>query len=281
VASVFLHSSYRTFLKEQLAERLKRNPAYSARGFAQRLGITPPFLSEILKGKKNISGEKALQFSVRLGLETEEAEYFSLLAQLETVREPLLRESLLNRMGALNPHAAANVQDLSVDQFRSISDWYHLAIRNMTALAGFQLTPRNVAKRLGISTVEAELAIERLLRLGLIEKVPGTAAKFRKPARHSMVQSKAPNSALRAFHRQMMEKAIRSLETQSPQEKVVASQTIAIAEDSVEEADRLVDQFLRKFRKLTDNPKPKTQVYHLGIQFFNLTNGDKRRYEPT
>jgi hypothetical protein len=61
------------------------------------------------------------------------------------------------------------VHDLSLEVFRTLSDWYHLPILELTNVSSFELTPVSAAKALGISTAEAEAAIERLLRLELLE----------------------------------------------------------------------------------------------------------------
>jgi uncharacterized protein (TIGR02147 family) len=268
---VLEHTDYRAFLKNVLIERQRKNPSYSMRAFAQFLGITQAAVSQVLSGKKNLSSETALQVASKLRLGAAETEYFCLLVQLSAAKRPLAKESILNKLNSLNPQRP--VRELSVDYFRSISDWYHLVIRNMTEIEGVDFSPKAIAARLGITPLEAEAAIERLCRLELIEKDPEREGRYRKTADYVLTQSAVPNEALRAFHRQMMEKAVESLTTQTPREKVVGSETFAIDTGCLEEARRITEEYFQKMLALSRNPSKKTQVFHLGVQFFNVTRG--------
>lgn len=263
------HTNYRAFLKSVLVERQSKNASYSMRAFAQVLGITQAGVSQVLSGKKNLSSETALQVASRLSLGELETEYFCLLVQLEATKKPLAREAVLKKINVLNPKRP--VRELSVDFFRSISDWYPLVIRNMTEIEGVDFTPKAIAKRLGITSLEAETAIERLCRLELIEADPTCPGRYRKTQDYVVAKSAVPSEALRSFHRQMMEKASESLTTQSPQEKVIGSETFAIDTDCLEEARRITEDYFQRMLSLSKSSQKKTQVYHLGVQFFNVT----------
>ncbi|MCM2278580.1 MAG: TIGR02147 family protein [Oligoflexia bacterium] len=266
---VLEHADYRAFLKGVVAQRKRNNPAYSLRAFARQIGIGQSALSQILAGRKNLSLERATQIATKLGLAAVETEYFLVLIQLETAKNVDLKKSLLARARSLNPRH--ETRDLSVDLFSVIADWYHFAIKNMTGLEGIEFAPAKIAKRLGISKIEAEAAIERLLRLELIEADPARAGKFRRVESFTLTRSATPNEALRRFHRQMLQKASEALETQTPRERFTGSETFAISEEHLPKAFALADEFLRKIAALSDESQHPTQVYHAGVQFFNLT----------
>lgn len=269
------HSNYRSFLKSALAERRKKNPAYSMRAFANQVGLTQSAVSQVFAGKKNLSLESATRIAAKLGLDEVESEYFRALVQLETTRNPDLKRSLVGRLQTLNPNR--ETRDLSVEFFSMIADWYHLVIKNMLDLDGFEFTPANVAKRLGISKIEVEAAIDRLVRLEAIEPREDGKPGYRRTQDHVMVRSAIPNEALRRFHRQMLEKAIDSLESQTPQEKVVGSETFPMSLEMLPEAQRLAEKFFAEMSALSTRSNSRTHVYHLGVQFFNLTPHSKRK----
>lgn len=102
--------------------------------------------------------------------------------------------------------------------------------------------------------------------------------RYRKTIPRPRVESKTPNAALRAFHRQTLGKAIDSLETQGPNEKVIGSETFAIDCDLLPEFRALADHFFNEALALAQKSKNKNQVYHLGVQFFRLTQsqGEKQ-----
>lgn len=243
------------------------------RAFASQVGLTQSALSQVLSGKKNLSVESATRIANKLGLNEVEIEYFRTLVQIETTKDPDLKESLYNRARSINPQR--DVRELTVEFFRMIADWYHLPIKNMVDLDRFEFTPANVARRLGISKLESEAAIERLIRLEMIEADPEKKGRYKKVAQYTVTRSAVPSEAIRRFHRQMLEKAIESLETQTPEEKIVGSETFSISEEVLPEANRLAEEFFQKMTALSAKSKKRTQVYHLGVQFFNLTKEGK------
>jgi len=196
---IFEHQNYRSYLKAVFADRAARRPAYSVRAFAKQLGLAQSFLAEILRNKKNLSPEGALRISSSLGLNREETDYFSSLVQLETTKDEDARASILDRIRGLRPQGG--ITDLSIDTFKVIADWYHIPILELTYLKGFEFTPANVAKRLGISVTEAEVGIERLLRVELLESVKG---KYRKTKDYVLFQSAIPNKAVTRFHQHFL-----------------------------------------------------------------------------
>jgi len=263
---IYEHNDYRIFLRNTLVERIAKNPSYSLRAMAQSLDVSPSTLSEVLKGKRNISSERAYIIASKLGLQSKEHEYFCLLVQMSNTSKVEIIESLQKKIEKLNPRKEV-VQNLTVDLFRTIADWYHSAILHMSELQGFQFKPSAIAQRLGISNFEAEAAIERLLRLGLLSQ--DDKGRFF-PTTEYLVEAKIPNESLQRFHKQMLEKAAESLRTQSPKEKLIRTETIAIDSKLLPEADELVEEFVTKMNQLFKRSKKKTAVYHLGIQFFNL-----------
>jgi uncharacterized protein (TIGR02147 family) len=271
---VLNYRSYRDFLRDELAVRITRNPAYSLRAMAQQLGIPGSSLCEVLKGRHHFSSERAGEIAESLGLDPQESQYFILLVQHERAKRDEARARLAARIDEIQSRKKQAV-DLSLDHFRLISDWYHYAIRALTELEGFRFTPANVARKLGISLVEAEAAIHRLLKLELLEEDPAKPGRYRKTAGNLRAQSVAPNTALRKYHRQLLEKAIASIETQNPDERLLQTQILAFSPEQLEEADRLTDEYFAKMSALSEKAPRKTAVYCLGSQLFRVSQNGK------
>jgi uncharacterized protein (TIGR02147 family) len=262
---IWEHTNYRGYLKSVLADRISHNSRYSLRAMAAQLGIAQSTFCDLLKGKKNISSEMAAKLSKRLGLNEGESEYFFLLVQAESARDPAFRESILNRLRTLNP--GLKNYDLSVDAFKVISTWYHTALYEYFELeADFKVD--EAVRRLGITRVEAEAALERLERLELIER---KGSRYRRVQGPFLAASAVPNEALRSFHRQMLQKAIECLETQSPHEKAIGTETFAFDASQLNEAKKIQEDCFKRMTALAAKSKKKTDVYHLGIHFFRIT----------
>src|ERR1039458_6348832 len=110
---IFEYENYRSYLKAELADRASKNEAYSLRAFAKSLGFSSSFISEVIQGKKTLSGDAASKIAMQLELNETESRYFTLLAQLECEKDPTYRESIQARLKSINPKR--DVSDLSVD----------------------------------------------------------------------------------------------------------------------------------------------------------------------
>ncbi len=147
--SVFTHHSYRSFLREVIAEKAQRNPSYSLRAMAQALDLAPSYLSTILKGEKNLSADTALRITKRLGLKAKETEYFCLLVQRDGAKSAEAREAIHQQLERLSPQTTGH--DLSVDHFRVISDWHHFGILAALELTNFSANARALAAALSVN----------------------------------------------------------------------------------------------------------------------------------
>src|SRR5688572_29404383 len=68
--------NYRLWLAEELAERTRRNPAYSLAAFSKSLGLSAPTLSQVLSGKRPLSRKAALKIVSRCGFSPDESNSF-------------------------------------------------------------------------------------------------------------------------------------------------------------------------------------------------------------
>jgi uncharacterized protein (TIGR02147 family) len=254
---------YRKILRNELEDRCQKNPRYSLRSFARDLGVSAPRLSRILNGRHGLSGEAAREIARRLNLSPSEQELFGTLVESEHARTSIVRNAARVRASELN----TAFQALGLDSFRVISDWYHLAILELTLVEGFQSDPAWIADQLGITQIEARSAVDRLLKFDLLKKTGGalraTGSNFANP-------EGLPNDAIRKFHRQILARADQALNFQGAEERESSNLTIAIDESTLPKARKLIREFTRKFDRELSQASKKTRVYNLTVQFFGL-----------
>src|SRR5437868_5669594 len=94
-------ANYRSFLKQAIARRTEKNPAFSMSALAKVTGISRTFFYDVLSGKKNLSTEAGAKVAARLGLSNVESELFGLLIQLETAKDPAFRQGLVDKIQIL------------------------------------------------------------------------------------------------------------------------------------------------------------------------------------
>lgn len=259
------YKNYRIYLKDELATRTQANSQYSLRAFARDLKVSPQILSLVMNGKKNISAEAAVAIANRLGLSTQETSYFRDLVELSQAKSDSLREIIRYRLGLYADNQPYRV--LQEDVFKIIADWHHYALLELTFTKGFKKDPSWVARRLGISALQAREAIERLLRLELLEEADGT---LRKTEVNIATTQDIPSAALKRLAFQFLEKAAEALEDQDVSERDFGSMTMAIDPDRIPEAKKMIRKFRRDLAILLETGK-RTEVYTFSSELFRVT----------
>lgn len=261
-------NDYKTILKEELAARCRQNPRYSLRAFARDLKLAPSRLSEILAGKQGLSREAAVKVAQALGYGAGETERFCDLVESLHARSRRDRETARIR---LKKHVVpTETYLLQVDAFKAISDWYHFAILELTYVDGFKSDAKWIARTLGISEFEVQLALERLVRLELLT---WKGAKLHLNHSVVFVPDDVPSSSKTSFHSQILLKAKEALHLQSVDEREFGSEIIAIDKSQLAEAKKAIRDFKHKFCNAMGEAASKDALYCLAVQFFEL--GDR------
>jgi uncharacterized protein (TIGR02147 family) len=259
----FQSTDPRLFLSAELTRRIQKNPRYSMRRFAQALGLSHTVLSLVLSGKRPLSKKAANQVSDFFGLDAEK------------------REALIANRKSESPKKvtrADQYQQISLDTFSVISDWYHFAILSLLDIGGSKIEARWISVRLGISEIEAKLAIERLLRLGLLERVTEGSRKGEwKAGKPLDVKNTSSTLATRKFHRQLLERAVESMEHDAYELRELSSMTMAIDPAQVPYAREKIRIFRDELTAQLEKRGQPKQVYNLNIQLFPLSKTEAER----
>ncbi|HVK62440.1 MAG TPA: TIGR02147 family protein [Bdellovibrionales bacterium] len=244
----------RTWMLTEYAVRKKKNPSLSLRGFARYLGIPASRLSEVFSGKREMTPGMGVKIAARLAYDPETKKKF-----LATISS--------DKKSATDQVDIPEFQQLTVDAFCVISDWYHFALLSLIETADFDSEPSVIAKRLGISVSEVRLALERLERLSLIE---ATKNSWRRTANNLTTTHDVRSTALRHGHRQLLEKSIDALEDVEIEQRDITSMTMAIDPKKLPEAKKMITDFRRKLCGFLEKGK-QSEVYALCIQLVPLT----------
>ena len=266
MADITKASDYRAILKEELDGRCQQNPRYSLRAFARDLELAPSRLSEILNRKQGLSRKGATRIAEILGFHGEERDMFCDMVVSEHARSKTEREVAKIRL-AKYQNADEDVVQLQLDAFKVISDWYHMAIIDLSRLGEFKTDPRWIARKLRITPIQAELAIDRLLRLGLLERQDD-----RLVAKDTdlFVEGGVPSESIKKFHRQILQKATDALTLQSIDKRHFFTQFVTIDRNELAAAKKEIDKFQHRFCSNLERSKTKDSLYCMAIQFFDL-----------
>jgi transcriptional regulator with XRE-family HTH domain len=239
-------------LLKKFKEGQVKNPRWSQRAFAQKLGVSSGALSEILKGKRSLSTPLKKKMAEALQLSPQEQiDFFDddLPDNLKPVRHDYFR--------------------LSMDQFHLISDWWHFAILNLLRTKGFKPEQSWISQRLGLQTRIVTEAWDRLIRLGHLKR---QGAKVVREYPNIETSDDFFDLSIRKSHvedTKLIEKSLLETELNLRDH---TSMTMAVRKKDIPRAKELIrifqDQFAREL-EATDNGGD--EVYRLCISYFPLT----------
>jgi uncharacterized protein (TIGR02147 family) len=248
-------------IRDLFLERRKKNSAYSLRAFSRDLGMSHTLLSLIFNGSRRLSERQILKILPALNLSAKEER--AVLRQTQKSRSPA------DPNGDGNSSLYSRVE---MDRFRLISDWKHLAILELTELRSFSEDFQWISQVTKINAIEARDILERLLRLGLLERSPSGRLKKAKSYFHFV--SDIPNVSIREFHKSAIDRARLELTDRITTEDVlsrwIGGGTFAIRDERVSDARealrRFQDAFIAEYSDFNAD-----QVYQISLQCFSLT----------
>lgn len=260
---------YQKFLKDELDRRKRRNGSYSLRAYARDIGVPSSKLSQYINGECGLSAEKAEYIAGKLRLSPAEVELFSCSAEASHARDAVSRDLAKERLQELLSRVFNNV---NMEKFSLIRDWYHFAILELTEVSGFQSSVQWIAQVLGIPENQVQEAVERLDLLGLLdvsgERWVQTQKDFETPPDFK-------SRAIREYHRQMLNVVESRFEDIPLELRELGSVVFALDKDLVPEFKDLLRRFQKEAAALAERSSQKDSVYVLNYQLLPVYSGEK------
>lgn len=263
---------YRDILKQELVFRQDKNSQYSLRAFARDLEVDPGQLSKVIQGKKNISLINAANLARKITDHPIKAQLFFMAVEYSQAKSAEAKAELKTKMQKLSQETMEREENVADNEFETISSWYHLPMIQLAFTKSFATTQQTAAKYFGISVDEAKMALERLTRLGFMEKKDGYYRRFKS----LVTTTDIPSLAIRQFHMQMLDKAKKALFYQPIHKRYFSSVTLRIPQAHLEDYKKIIneaeDKILELSKRYENNDS--NEVYHFSSQLFSLKKED-------
>ncbi len=243
-------SYIRVLVKNHISSVKKRNPLFSMRAYAKKLGISVGGLSSFLSGKADYSVETLEKLVTDIVVSPEE-------------RKDILKEyniHLLDRLSARTKSSNYDYRLLKEDEMAFIKDWYHYAILFLIRTKDFKLDILWIAKRLSISSSEVELALSRLVHLKLIVINPDQTVTLQNNA--VKTTDDVANNSLRIMHKQMLYLAGESLDNDPIDLRDVISLTLPVNLKNIPKAKEVLRRCQDDLMALLPDDEM-SEVYHV------------------
>jgi uncharacterized protein (TIGR02147 family) len=254
-----------SILREHLRAAKRRNPRFSLRSFARKLGVNHSTLSQVLRGKRRLSARALQTVGKRLGLGE------------ESIRACAV--GCGKRSNAKNHRENIQKIHLDLDTFQLLCAWHHYAILELIHIREFKTDSRWIANTLGIAVEDVNIALQRLLRLGLLEM----AARDRwidKSGDLEFHGATLTDQACDLMNQEILDLTADAVRLVPARHRVHRQMVVAVDSRKLPLLRALADQFMQELRSLVSEGEAQDDVYHVAISLFPVTilrktRGDK------
>jgi uncharacterized protein (TIGR02147 family) len=250
-------------LQAELGRRCAKNSHYSLRAFAKFLGLDHATLSQLMRGKRRLTRKMITKLGTRLGLS--EAQ----LSDNWTFEENALQfPSEPTKLQALG--------QITYDTAAIISDWYHFAILELTRLQDFRPDSRWIARVLGLNPDEVNIALARLMRLGLLEMVDQERWVDKSGDTVISLENLAQVSIER-LARVMRDLMLDALGNGAEGDCIHHSTTLALKRSQLALVRHRIARFQKELTELLNQGQERDDVFHLEICLFPMTRSNQSK----
>jgi uncharacterized protein (TIGR02147 family) len=249
------------------------------RAFARDLEVSATTLSDFFNGRVGFSRETTSFIAKKINLSEDHKQHMWNLIEMQFARDIKKRKEAEFR-------TQSRLQDrynqVSLDAFRFVADWYHLAILELVDLDSSYQSPKVLSKALGISHKEAQEALQRLINLKLLKQEGDQ--KLVSVSTTTNVGDGVSSEAVRLFHSQILAKAHAALENQSTEEREISSTIFSIAKEDLPEIKKELNAAWFNIASKYSAKTKKDSLYCLSLQFFDMleagADGKPKRGNP-
>ena len=259
---------YRDLLKSEFNLRQSKNKNYSLRSFARDLNLDPGNLSKLFAHKKNLSLNKAMLIAKKLFDNPIKSQAFYHTVEISFAENSETIKKLEKKIQSLMLEDFETDHNINLDEFETISEWYHLPILESLDPNFYLVSISDVAKYFDILPIEAHQAIKRLERLGFAEE----KSKLYRRKKSIVTSTNVPSFAIRHYHLQMIEKSKKALLTQPLKYRHNSGLTIKIQKNKINEFKKAIHEFEDKIAQMsqTFGDSSDSEVYQFNTQLFSL-----------
>lgn len=266
---VFNYIDFRKYLADLYREMKAGDPKFSHRYFSMKVGYhSSGFFSEVLTGKKNLTGPVLLRLARALKLGKEEEEYFINLVhfnQARTIDEK--NRYYQNLMGV----ARVKVEVLETGQFEYFSKWYYAAVREVLWVHAFRGDYRALARSLNpsITRAQARRAVKLLAGSGMIAE----DASGRWLPTATMVSTGEGFTSLNVanFQRACIDLAREGLDRHARDERDYSTLTLPMNPEDMPRAKAAIARLRQMLMALSDKCRDPQGVYQFNFQLFPVS----------
>ena len=240
-----LHQQFREYLVAEFKKRRTRNPAYSLRAFGRSLKINDSTLSQIIRGRRELTMKSIMRLSASLGI------------------------SLSDLSNATND--LDDIHYLKSDHAKRLAHWYFDAILELADTGFSPLNEKTVSDRLGIHSLEAKEAIRTLQSLGYLSGDENSPAN-ELGSSTNVTDPEVEDATAKAYQQGLLELSQEAIDFVPKADRDHTSVVLAMNPEDLKIVRERIAECRREIIAMVEKSSlPKTEVYALQVSAFPLT----------
>jgi uncharacterized protein (TIGR02147 family) len=263
--SIYAYLNYRTYLQD-VWNYLKEARGFSNRTFAKEAGIkSPTHLFLVMSGKRTLTESLRRKVTKAFSLRNREAEFLKALVEFDEASSTLEQDEAYRKI--LSYKQFAEGRKLSEESHAYYSRWEHIALLEAIGTSLGAREPGELGALLGLSESETRSAISSLQSLGLIEK---RGSRWVRLQTAFETPQETASLLVRSYHREMIKKALTSVDQLSTEERKLFSVTLPLDQAGMHKFSERIFEALREISSDAVNEKTPDGIYQVNLQLFPL-----------
>jgi uncharacterized protein (TIGR02147 family) len=264
--TIFDYLDYRLFLRDWYQQKKAENDAISYQWITQRAGLkSKSVVAAVIGGSRHLSAESVFKIATVIGLEGKALAYFQDLVALAKASTRAEQEHHLQRLMHYNQRSQATL--LRKSHYEFYARWYHNTILQLITSVDFNEDYEWLGSLLQppVSARTARASVKLLLRLTLVRKEQG---RYVLTQQAMTTGDEVRSVAVRAFHRQALERAAEAIDTISSEQREISCVLGVLSEEGFAEAKKEIQQFRQRMAQLMRADNQSGRVHHFQFQLF-------------
>jgi uncharacterized protein (TIGR02147 family) len=271
--NIYSFFNYREYLLALFNYHKTVSPVFSHRYIVSRAGFkSPNSLKNVIDGERNLSLEGAEKFAEAFKMDKKERLFFITMVKFNTVKSQSEKDRCLTELIKLRKTSSpASLKD---DQMEILNKWWHVAIREITALPDFKNSSIWISRVLTppIDRKDAAASLNLLKKLGFIRKTENGWEPVEKTMQ-SAPEIRHVHAA--KFHREMMRLGTEAISRFAPNLREINGTTLRLSGSDVPRVKTLLQNFQRQLLDFAASSQNADQIYQLNFQFFPLVKPNR------
>lgn len=280
--SVFDYNNFREFLKDYYQEQKENKTGFTYARFAKLASLgSPNYYKLVMDGKKSLTPVNIVRFSLALGLQEQEQDFFEALVQCNQAKSKTEREYFFEKLKRLREQkeGALSKRVLEEYEFEAVSSWVYHAVMLLTNLKDFRESPRWISKKLYGLVSESEVAsiLTRLEKIGLLRR--DSNGRLYQSDKRVKTKPDLKREASKIFYECILSRAFKSVAMDPIEEREFGAYMVGLSPNQLPELKKKVREFMNDLNEWGMQNQDPTRIYALVFSGFPLSiRGEEKQW---